>query len=79
MASSDRTVLTAMLLGFALYALVVDLAVVRTFVEQMGGTVWVTSEPGRGSTFAFTLATATAPPAGGLPSIAGRAAATTTP
>ncbi|HEX2850265.1 MAG TPA: ATP-binding protein [Acidimicrobiales bacterium] len=36
----------------------IGLAVVRSFVEQMGGAVWVTSEPGRGSTFAFTLGAA---------------------
>jgi signal transduction histidine kinase len=30
----------------------------KTFVEKMGGTIWATSNPGIGSSFFFTLATA---------------------
>jgi signal transduction histidine kinase len=33
----------------------VGLSVVRSYVELMSGRVWVESEPGRGSTFRFTL------------------------
>jgi PAS domain S-box-containing protein len=41
------------------------LSIVRTIVEAHGGRVWATSQPSAGSTFFFTLPTATAP--GGIP------------
>ena len=33
----------------------IGLSIVRRYVELLGGRVWVDSEPGRGSTFSFTL------------------------
>jgi signal transduction histidine kinase len=39
----------------------IGLTIVRTYVERMGGKVWATSEPGKGSTFCFTLPLAEGP------------------
>jgi light-regulated signal transduction histidine kinase (bacteriophytochrome) len=44
------------------------LTIVRKIVESYGGKIWLESEPGRGSTFLFTLGAAIGPqPAGGAP------------
>ena len=39
----------------------IGLSIVESFVAQMGGRVWVESEPGEGATFSFTLPIGTGP------------------
>jgi PAS domain S-box-containing protein len=41
------------------------LSIVRRIMEKLGGEAWVESEPGKGSTFGFTLPRAPAPTEGG--------------
>ena len=41
------------------------LSIVRRIMEKLGGEAWVESEPGKGSTFGFTLPRAPAPAEGG--------------
>ena len=43
------------------------LTLTRRIVELHGGQVWLRSEPGRGSTFGFTVPSELAPPAGEVP------------
>jgi two-component system sensor histidine kinase/response regulator len=43
------------------------LSIVRRIMEKLGGEAWVESEPGKGSTFGFTLPRAPAPASGFTP------------